>query len=572
MATALSCPPSPGAHAVHAAPTSPHRGEARSCRIHSLRERSEAIGRSLPGRGLAQPHMPRDPLHLRPPKSADTLAASGCEPAEPGRCHERIPECLHARCARARLSPRLDPVRPAADALAGARRHPRHRLGQYRRHQRAAHRPQGPRRRDASWATGSRAPSAVLIAGWSGGADRGAAGRRSAPSSATSSRSGSASGAARASRPSSACCSGSPGRWRSPSAPSGSWSALYAATPRSRRWSPRRGADRGPGDRRPRRSLCCPRSSRRFCLQAPRQHPPSRFRGRSRGSVPGLSHDVFSRAAHRGRARTAERLAWLRLIRSENVGPRHLPRSDPPFRRRGGRARGPARAIAGAAGSTRDPDVPERGGSGARAARDRVGAGSVRAGEPDYPKPLAGDRRRRRRCLRRRRRACSAGRRSRSSARATPRQPAPSSPALSRRARRRGLRRRLRPGARHRRRGARGARSTRHGRGARRRASTRLSAGARRRCSERIAERGCLRDRDADRLGAARPGFPAPQPHHLRPVARRRRSSRRRGAPASLITARLAAEQGREVFAVPGPPLDPRAEGTNNLLKRARRW
>ena len=35
----------------------------------------------------------------------------------------------------------------------------------------------------------------------------------------------------------------------------------------------------------------------------------------------------------------------------------------------------------------------------------------------------------------------------------------------------------------------------------------------------------------------------------------------------SLVTARLANEQGREVFAVPGHPLDPRAEGTNRLLK-----
>ena len=35
----------------------------------------------------------------------------------------------------------------------------------------------------------------------------------------------------------------------------------------------------------------------------------------------------------------------------------------------------------------------------------------------------------------------------------------------------------------------------------------------------------------------------------------------------SLITARLAAEQGREVMAVPGSPLDPRHRGTNQLLR-----
>lgn len=36
----------------------------------------------------------------------------------------------------------------------------------------------------------------------------------------------------------------------------------------------------------------------------------------------------------------------------------------------------------------------------------------------------------------------------------------------------------------------------------------------------------------------------------------------------SLITARLAVEQGREIFAVPGSPLDPRCRGTNDLIRQ----
>ncbi len=36
----------------------------------------------------------------------------------------------------------------------------------------------------------------------------------------------------------------------------------------------------------------------------------------------------------------------------------------------------------------------------------------------------------------------------------------------------------------------------------------------------------------------------------------------------SLITTRLGLEQGREIFAVPGSPLDPRAEGPNDLIRQ----
>ncbi|HRJ00686.1 MAG TPA: DNA-processing protein DprA, partial [Hyphomonas sp.] len=36
----------------------------------------------------------------------------------------------------------------------------------------------------------------------------------------------------------------------------------------------------------------------------------------------------------------------------------------------------------------------------------------------------------------------------------------------------------------------------------------------------------------------------------------------------SLISARMAGEQGREVMAVPSSPLDPRAAGTNRLIRQ----
>ncbi len=106
---------------------------------------------------------------------------------------------------------------------------------------------------------------------------------------------------------------------------------------------------------------------------------------------------------------------------------------------------------------------------------------------------------------------------------------------LAARARSSGLRRRLRPGARHRHRRTSRQPADRHRRGSRRSASTspiRLKTST---CSARsspAAARAALRN--AVRLGAPPAGFPAPQPHHRRPVPRASSWSKQRRNPARL--------------------------------------
>ena len=89
---------------------------------------------------------------------------------------------------------------------------------------------------------------------------------------------------------------------------------------------------------------------------------------------------------------------------------------------------------------------------------------------------------------------------------------------------------------------------------------------ARARLQAAIAEKGCLvtemppgfepRAKDFPRRNRLVSGMA----HGVVVIEAARRSG-------TLSTARMAGEQGREVFAVPGHPLDPRAEGTNHLLK-----
>ena len=86
-------------------------------------------------------------------------------------------------------------------------------------------------------------------------------------------------------------------------------------------------------------------------------------------------------------------------------------------------------------------------------------------------------------------------------------------------------------------------------------------------CSAAIAARGPAAERD--RPGVRR-RWPAPFPAATASSAACRKgvvvieAAARSG---SLITAHRAAEQGREVFVVPGSPIDPRYAGSNSLIR-----
>ena len=84
---------------------------------------------------------------------------------------------------------------------------------------------------------------------------------------------------------------------------------------------------------------------------------------------------------------------------------------------------------------------------------------------------------------------------------------------------------------------------------------------------ERIVERGCVVSESAPGRRATAKDFPR-RNRIISGLSRAVVVVEAELRSGSLITARLAAEQGREVLAVPGSPLDPRARGVNDLIRQ----
>ena len=83
----------------------------------------------------------------------------------------------------------------------------------------------------------------------------------------------------------------------------------------------------------------------------------------------------------------------------------------------------------------------------------------------------------------------------------------------------------------------------------------------------RIAEDGCVVSESPPRRTATARDFPR-RNRIISGLSRAVVVVEAEARSGSLITARLAGEQGREVLAVPGSPLDPRAKGTNDLIRQ----
>ena len=266
--------------------------------------------------------------------------------------------------------------------------------------------------------------------------------------------------------------------------------------------------------------------------QAPRQHPPpARRRGeqdwRPVMSMPHAA-DAGAAAASAARRRPAPGLPAPDPQRQRR--PRHLPRAHQSLRRRRAGAGRPARAVARAAAAGRRIRIcPREQAEAELEAAARIGAQPLFTIEPGYPPALAavdapppllyvkGNAGHLTRPM-----VAIVGARNGSAAGPEARPP------VRLASRRCGLRHRLGPRARHRRGRARG--------GARRPAPSPCWPAAsttsiRRRTPslQRADRRARLPgQREPAGLRAARPGLPAPQPHHLRPLAGR--ADRRGGA------------------------------------------